>query len=295
MHWSLIEGKNLFAVTPPEFLYHYTNYNGANGIITSKSFRLTKMSYLNDLSELRHAIKLLKQRIRRRCNKAIIQQNSDYLNEISNQIDSFSSTNICVGSFCEDRDILSQWRAYGNDGHGVALGFKTSSLIASDKNVDINLWKCVYDHSDKHLIIDQLIELLLQNFEAINQKNLDGQNLKKALNKLKGRFNYTFLKVASVLKHTTFKEEQEWRLITNSIRYTNPNYHALISDSRVSQYYSICFEPNEEGKFDFIGRISFGPCNNSNLILSAFTVLFHNNMYSPVNGYGSQIPYRNSW
>ena len=36
---------------------------------------------------------------------------------------------MCLASFCEQHDLLSQWRSYGNDGRGIALGFNSSKLV----------------------------------------------------------------------------------------------------------------------------------------------------------------------
>jgi hypothetical protein len=53
-----IPSRNQFEVGPPEQLYHYTNLNGASGIISSKSIWLTKLEYLNDTTELKHGLSL---------------------------------------------------------------------------------------------------------------------------------------------------------------------------------------------------------------------------------------------
>src|SRR5438067_10707873 len=51
-------------------------------------------------------------------------------------LEGFRRTNICVASFCEENDLLSQWRAYGNDGRGISLGFGSAGLRALARDKD---------------------------------------------------------------------------------------------------------------------------------------------------------------
>ena len=112
---------SLFADDPPEYLYHYTDLNGASGIITSKSLWLTKFHYLNDTSELYYGIKLFKKLVQKYSDKEITSpEEKDFLLKVSNRLSVGIDDNICVASFCENKNLLSQWRGYGNTGNGIA-------------------------------------------------------------------------------------------------------------------------------------------------------------------------------
>jgi hypothetical protein len=101
----------LFMSSPPKELFHYTSLDGARGIIESKSLRLTKFTYLNDTSEFRHAIGLFRAEVHTAI-QSLNHGHREFLRKVAAQLDSFESTNICIASFCEDGDLLSQWRGY---------------------------------------------------------------------------------------------------------------------------------------------------------------------------------------
>src|SRR3954468_3401893 len=52
--------RHLFAVEPPELLFHYTTLVGGYGILSSDAIWMTKIRYLNDTSELEIGIATFK-------------------------------------------------------------------------------------------------------------------------------------------------------------------------------------------------------------------------------------------
>jgi hypothetical protein len=84
-----------------------------------------------------------------------------------------------IACFSENGDSLSQWRAYANDGKGVAIGFNpekfgitnripVNTLIKTDS---IGYYKCIYDiNEQKRLITESLDGLcsLINYKEKIN-------------------------------------------------------------------------------------------------------------------------------
>lgn len=290
--WQDIKTKEMFACEPPSVLYHYTNYEGANGIVTSKALWLTKIQYLNDTSELHLTINLFREVVEKRAGQIEDEQKRDFLKGASNQLESFRSTNICVGSFCENGDLLSQWRAYGNLGSGVSLGFQGQALKSLSNKGRMNLWKCVYDRAVQVQIAHDLVDILLNSYHVIAEKRRTNPNWEKTKKDLVGYFNTTFLRIAPVLKDDHFNEEQEWRLITVSIPYTDKNYHARISNNRVAQYCSVDFNLLDSGKFEFIESIVIGPTREPDLVGNAFWVLLDDYGDKHKSIMYSRIPYR---
>ena len=249
----------VFASDPPDILHHYTDLNGASGIISSKSLRLTKLSYLNDTSELKHGISMFQGHAEKTASKIADTEKREFLYIVARQLNSFEDINICVSSFCEDGDLLSQWRAYGRT-IGVAIGFSSNQLRRYIDSGLLNLWKCVYDPSIQNQIIIDLIEILLKSYDIIESTHSDKSALwNKAKQVLIGHFNTTFLRVTPVLKSVHFSEEKEWRLISAPIRSDNKDYHALISNNRVTQYYSLNFLNFPEDGAQLIDKVSIGP------------------------------------
>jgi hypothetical protein len=54
-----------------------------------------------------------------------------------------------VARFCEDGDLLSQWRGYGNDGEGFPLGLSVPWLLGLE-NDGFRLQRVIYDRRRAH-------------------------------------------------------------------------------------------------------------------------------------------------
>lgn len=288
--YSDIPSYELFACEPPNFLYHYTDYNGAAGIIESKSLRLTKLGYLNDTTELHHAINLFKSAAEIQTGKIENDEKRELLNFTKDQLESFRETNICIASFCESGDLLSQWRSYGNDGSGVAVKFDGKELKRIISNVDMNLWKCVYTERDHHKIIDGLLHIFLNSYDAL-QMNRKSETWEKTKYDLVGIFNTTFLRVAPIIKNGHFHEEKEWRIVTRSTSIRNDNWFPLISNNKVSQYYRLSLDSGT-GKCESVGGLIVGPSSKQNLVEDTFSVLLDKSGYGFRSIEYSQIPYK---
>ena len=107
--------KEILRRTPPPILYHYTTQQGLLGIISDKEIWASHTQYLNDVREFRHALDLVKEEISAMKSEAAT-------NELSRKcltameesvLSGLESINVCVCSFSERGDVLSQWRAYG--------------------------------------------------------------------------------------------------------------------------------------------------------------------------------------
>jgi hypothetical protein len=106
-------------------LYHYTNVAGLKGIIESESIWFTDFRHLNDPSEIEHGIELCRDviRLRRPGQDGRVGLFLDVLADFT-RLDNFSrSLEYFIGSFSQASDDLGQWRAYGDNGRGVAVGF----------------------------------------------------------------------------------------------------------------------------------------------------------------------------
>lgn len=293
LDYSDLETSDLFAVDPPECLFHYTTPSSAAGIIESKSLWLTKIQYLNDTSELELAISLFKDAINRRSNKLNDKEKSDFLIYAGRQIDSFRKTNICVSSFCENGDLLSQWRAYGSSGSGVALGFSGQRLKDLQNRGFLNIWKCIYQPRIHEKLAKDLVKILENSFDVCRQ-NLNLDNWEKTKEDLIGYFNTTFLRVAPVFKNEHFEEEKEWRLITTPMKITDKNYRTIFNDSYVSQVYVVDFEKQGRENHDFISKVIIGPAADPDRISATLFVLVRKDNFGSVSFSPSLIPFRNS-
>ncbi len=134
--------NDVLSRTPDKPLYHYTTQTGLLGIIKSREIWATHTQYLNDRREFLHALDLVHEEITRLLDEAITGEwlyRTDEPGRARQQIllrmqqavsMSPESINVCVCSFSEERDSLSQWRSYGGSS-GFAIGFSGELLKAA--------------------------------------------------------------------------------------------------------------------------------------------------------------------
>lgn len=125
-------------------LYHYTTLVNAVKILQSKTIWASDSRYLNDRNELFSSIELFKR----------------ILDISPSEKENFSSSffihnarrAFCIFSLSESPSILSQWKSYSDDGHGICLGFNTQSLeFQKYKFGHMQLVDCVYINHEEFL------------------------------------------------------------------------------------------------------------------------------------------------
>jgi hypothetical protein len=109
-------------------LYHYTDATGLLGIISSNRLWATDASFLNDPSEgllfPERIIDFMRQKLGGLTSQEeqIIAQIEEGLRKQPKPLNAFTI------SFCDDGDLLSQWRGYGLYGSGYAIGFDPENI-----------------------------------------------------------------------------------------------------------------------------------------------------------------------
>ena len=119
---------------PTTPLYHYTNREGLEGIISTQQFWFTDYRHLNDDTEIRFGMDVA---------KTILAELGTNMSRVKifcdMVIDLFSAENMdttfgfYIASFSRDRDELHQWQKYGQDGQGFAIGLAPKLFAMEDK------------------------------------------------------------------------------------------------------------------------------------------------------------------
>ncbi len=134
-------------------LYHYTSLEAFKKIVESNSIRLTHISFLNDGNEMRHGKSLI---------KSILQSrgwDEKHISRFERQFSEHCGAGSETYVFCTTKlhDAFTQWKLYGADGRGVAIGFDDQKLGCLP---DTRLSKVVYSESKQlQLLEDQLAGL----------------------------------------------------------------------------------------------------------------------------------------
>jgi hypothetical protein len=198
---------------PPRRLYHYTTLNGLLGITSSTSLWASDVRYMNDASELAYASDFISDIIAER----LAAVESDVLRSVLPQRRGFANAfeygrRPFVACFCEDEDLLSQWRGYRADEAGYSLGFDLRGPAQLPPNTYLR--KVVYDVDEQRQSVLNVLDVWLQTAESLlldPDRSLSPEDLFPypaiwALQEALAEHHLCF-------KHPTFEEEREWRLI----------------------------------------------------------------------------------
>jgi len=271
-----------FDATPPGHLFHYTDLEGVKGIFTSRTLWLSKFTATNDISEIKLAIEHFQGFAARKA-RALDSAEGTFLRKAAEQLEGFRRTNICLASFCEQHDLLSQWRSYGNDGRGVALGFNCARLLEVAKANGLRLLRCVYEPAEHERISASLTDMLLEARRAAAPA--DDANLVAS-------FNDVFLRVAPVIKDHRFGEEREWRLVSSPVAFDHPGIIAVMKGNQASVKLTVKLTGDSEGMSNMIPRVTIGPTLDPHNVSDAIDVLSQRNGFHISDIGISEIPYR---
>ncbi len=234
-------------------LFHYTNQEGFLGIINNKEIWLSHTQYLNDQKEYIHAIDLVKDVIDYVKHNYPSDLEQRILEEMKEGIDGNESMNVCVCSFSENPDSLSQWRAYGGSS-GFSIGFDSSFLRSVIKNHNFELVPCLYDESEQNQLLEAVIDKVLKtNITMIEEKKYDHFPLG-------GEFGAVMHRYAPIIKNESFKEEKEWRIISRPLACSFEEFDFRVGKSMLIPYYKTpLIDENEEFR---VKKIVVGPTPN---------------------------------
>lgn len=224
-------------------LYHYTTWDGALGILKSRSLWATHYKFLNDYSEIKlfrdRLVRLILPYVREQYEELIrrsphakskIDKDGGLDQAIQHDTEAFvdaqyhaTGDEIYVVSFCGEHSnahinnngLLSQWRAYGTGG-GFAFVFDTQkleeALLLEVNNYEfgmIHLSDVVYSQDDKKLqeeFSDNLSSIADDVKKVFNHMVSPGSEL--ALSGYQA-----FATCISRYKHHGFREENEVRIV----------------------------------------------------------------------------------
>lgn len=290
--------NEVLAQKPPATLYHYTTQRGLIGILASKALWASKMQYLNDASEFQHALDIGKEIITKRKKAPKSDSEAELLEKIEGALQIIYSVHLFVGSLSEAGDLLSQWRGYCPEGNGFSIGFNSEQLQNALKEQQFGLAPCVYEKLKQEQIIEELFDDAL-GFTATSSEGIFSPQLNPGLAKFSERwgpqtsfFMREFLQLGSLLKHDSFSEEREWRILCFVIPHTHPDFRIRPGKSMLIPYREVKMH-SADGTLH-IDELIVGPTPHSILAKqSAHTLLSLNSIPTTMRTVrSSRIPYR---
>jgi hypothetical protein len=275
----------------PLQLFHYTDQAGFIGIIQNKELWASKIQYLNDNREFFLAIDIASDILKERLSGSSNKREIEVINDIFTRISKLGKINICVCSFSEKSDLLSQWRGYSKEMGGYSIGFDRRLLEGISGDEFFLLRKCIYDPDEQKKAIKVVLDKLIAKHQS-NEKRTKLVETSRGLLSVFTPFirevNLELSLLFPLIKHQSFSEEAEWRLIS----------HGNVS------FDELYFRPGKSNLIPFT-KMSLGELNNKILtgiivghtpnkdlaISSTQDILKKENIKIPVNA--SEIPFRN--
>jgi hypothetical protein len=232
--------NKVIAPTPPKVLYHYTTQQGLLGIVKDKRIFATHNQYLNDRREFVHAVNLFRDEIEHRRKKAynVKSSVSEYLERVNEFLGlPFEGINVCVCSFSEKGDLLSQWRAYSAGGAGFSIGFSGEFLRTAVDSYEWYLARCVYRTNQQRRIISALADELIREHESGElAENMDDEEV-EIHSRIGGNLSAYLNRYAPIFKDQSFEEEAEWRIISPPLFFGSDGFDYRTGRSVLTPYF----------------------------------------------------------
>ncbi|MBB3932598.1 hypothetical protein GGR25_003656 [Kaistia hirudinis] len=311
----------------PKELFHYTSIRGLLGIVESNNIHASHIEFMNDRKELIYADEIIRPMMSQEFERRFVElQNASLMTnnfemkdlcdkETSNLLSSIRLVSnrlspLFVTSFCRaetqhsaEHGLLSQWRSYG-DG-GVAIVFDTKKLKKMWRRQGQNyktsgsmFGDVVYGTTDSQYseiassldmfrkAVPTMIETMI---ESLSGKKVSFEGDKTSIDNL----FMPYVTVKPVLKHPSFHEEREFRMVFgiprngfSTKKLPDKKIQFKVRDNYLLPY--IAIDPFD-GKQLPIARVIVGPSSEPDRRKASIEMLLSEKGYSvPVSL--SEIP-----
>ena len=201
---------------------------------------------MNDAKELAHAYELasrvLQSHMQNHLNDLSSPQARPYTQQERNlfrrlwQQMSVLDQGVFVASLTEQMDQLSQWRAYCPPGGGYSIGFPSLLLKTQATMQDYLLLKCIYDQATQIKLLEELIGFYLGEFQRRSPPGSSDGAADELAQNLAESFGAAMVRYGPIMKHHSFHEEREWRLITRDLSIRQEGVHHREGGTSVIPY-----------------------------------------------------------
>ena len=183
-------------------IYHYCNDYVLKSICENQEIWLSDICAMNDNSEFEWGRELF---------ITVMKENKNEFDQlfrffiISKVMSAVPDTLPLIGCFSKNGDLLSQWRAYAEDGKGFSIGFDSNQIY---HGLGVNINSVVYEEEVQYRLILNTLRGLHAMWKLSN-KNYDEIQIPSQI----------FSIDLAYLKNPTFFEEQEIRIIRLLVKH----------------------------------------------------------------------------
>ena len=191
----------------PAMLFHYTSGEGLLGILESGVLRGSNFSFMNDRSEFMYGVKLLQQRTEER----EASEQDDLARKFYRAFRSASAptaVDVYLTCFCEEEDLLSQWRGYGNADARYCICFDSYGLTGAREDVS-SIAEVIYERDRQIELLDLVFDEHLAWLRADSAQGDEAAAIERATQCM---YQCSLIPLA-FFKDDSFREEHEWRCV----------------------------------------------------------------------------------
>lgn len=285
--------QQLFSDTPDDTLYHYTSMAGMLGIVNSGILRASDIRYMNDSAELKHTLDLLHHHISKRITEGTDHPKllNQLLEWLSHRI--LSSSLLFGASFRANGNLLSQWRGYSVHGKGVSLGFNPWYIRDCAEQQQFQVGKCLYEPHLQEQLIAHIVDTIERMAVEFQQRPSTTGTTEASYSQVFESIEGDLLRIAAILKHPSFEEEQEWRLVSPLIaNCQHKSVRFREGASMLVPYFDFSIM-NRDTQHIELEHVYLGPTNNIELSMNSLELYLEKHQVQPKQGINyCQIPYR---
>jgi hypothetical protein len=284
-------------------LYHYTDARGLKGIIESETIWFTDYRHLNDPSELTHGMEMARDVM----NNSRGREDGHGREFLDCLADMLSTKNFSgrfeffIASFSRDRDELSQWRAYADNGRGYAIGFARRVFRIEENRPDLKpnektfVGPVLYDIGEvmeRHaLAIDEAVAIFLEavnaNADVVKDETIRDDFIQQLCRDI---ISAPLIGNCLTSKHPAYKREKEVRLLMlNQRNNLMPYIKTRLRGSEIVPYIPHPQPIREPG---IIAEIVVGPAAGPDAERTVRTMLDSFSIDPKIPIGRSDIPYR---
>ncbi|WP_028583955.1 DUF2971 domain-containing protein [Desulfogranum mediterraneum] len=284
--------EKLFGDIPKGVLYHYTTLTGLLGIVGGGTLWASDIRYMNDSAELRHSADLIHQEVKER----IAQGHGKA--DLLGQFDDWVSHRITNGhmlfgaSFRSHGNLLSQWRGYSTHGKGVSLGFAADYIRQCAHRQHFQIGKCIYDSSSQQRLIRQVLDAVESQVEQQLRGGESCEQLSAIYHLVFEQIEIDLLKIAAVIKHPSFREEKEWRIVSPVYTDASAPISFREANAMLVPYVKFALQPDADHPIQ-LDHLFLGPTSNIGISMNSLKMFLGQNGIVPTRGIDyCRIPYR---
>src|SRR6185436_20103732 len=201
----------------PNILFHYCPIEAFEAIISNSSMWLSDAACMNDKSEGKWINKIT-ERISKTAEARKWLDSGHIISDYK-----LRKATFFINCFSEAGDLLSQWRAYADDGRGVSIGFSflpnflkgnlTLSQMYTRQGLGGHLERVVYDEKEQKQILAKIFRYVDYGTREMLNDVISLYSWDAIIDTGTDCLSYA----SRLMKHPGFSEEREWRIIYDGV------------------------------------------------------------------------------